>query len=167
MKASPVHGLGHNKAKTAQHLDAGRDAVQRRSAVGIVPLACRQHRRHHNRPGMHRPALEGVVEILAMRRRAIGERSAGRTQSARVADRGAWAIIVAGGERRLDVALVASGDDETDDVNGEIDAFLTHSGRHIERHDTIGQLLGDGDLRKRGHLRCCAGGRRRQSPEGG
>ena len=61
-----------------------------------VALAGRQHRRHDHRAGMHRPALEGVVEILAVRRRAVDEGGAGRAERARVTDRGARAVVVAG-----------------------------------------------------------------------
>ena len=72
---------------------------QRRLAVEAVALAGGQHRRHDHRAGMHRAALEGVVEILAMRRRAVDEGGARRAQRARVADRGAGAVVVPAGER--------------------------------------------------------------------
>jgi hypothetical protein len=58
--------------------------------VRIVPLAGGEHRRHHDRAGMHRPALEGVVEILAMRGRAVHQRGA------RGAQVRAWPIAVHG-----------------------------------------------------------------------
>ena len=81
-------------------------------AVRIVPLAGREHRRHDHRAGMHRAALEGVVEILAMRRGAVDEGGAGRAHGARVADRGAGAVVLPAGERGLDVVVVARGDAE-------------------------------------------------------
>ena len=93
--------IGATVREPAHGLDADRDAEQRRRAVGIVPLAGRQHRRHDHRAGMHRPALEGVVEILAVRRGAVDEGGAGRAQGARVADRGAGAVVVPAGERGL------------------------------------------------------------------
>ena len=112
-----------------------------------VPLAGRQHRRHDHRAGMHRPALEGVVEILAMRRGAVDQSGAGRAQRARMADRRARPVVVAAGERAFDVVLVARGDAEADDVDQQILAFLAHRLRQrigAQRDDALGQLLGDG-----------------------
>ena len=74
VEARLVHGLRHHGAETAQHLDANRDALQRRRAIRIMPLARGKHRRHDHRAGVHRPALEGVVEILAMRGGAVHQR---------------------------------------------------------------------------------------------
>ena len=68
-------------------------------AVELVALAGRQHRRHDHGAGMHRAALEGVVEILAVRRGAVDEGGARRAQRARVADRGAGPVVVPAGER--------------------------------------------------------------------
>ena len=161
MEARLVHGLRHHEAEPAQHLDADRDAAQRRRAVRIVPLAGRQHRRNDNRAGMHRPALESVVEILAVRGRAVDQRGAGRAQRARMADRGARPVVVAAGERRLDVVLVARRDAQADHVDREIDAFLAHGRRHVERRDALGELLGDGNFGSA--LMCCAAARRRRS----
>ena len=76
---------------------------ERGRAVRPVALAGREHGRHDDRAGMHRPALEGVVEILAMRGGAVDQRRAGRAQRAGVADHGAGTVVVAAGERRLDV----------------------------------------------------------------
>ena len=115
----------------------------------LVALAGRQHRRHHHRAGMHRAALEGVVEILAMRGGAVDEGGAGRAQRAGVADRRARPVVVAAGERGLDVVLVARGDAEAGDVDQQILAFAAHGGRQlagIERGDARGKLLGDGNL---------------------
>src|SRR4029077_5907859 len=153
VKACFVHRLRHHEAEPAQHLDAYRGAAQRFGAVPVVPLAGREHRRHHHGAGMHRPAFEGVVGILAMRRGAVDQRRAPGTQRARMADRGARPVIVAGCERRLHVILAARGHAEADHVDGEIDAFFAHRRRHIERGDALGQLLGDGDCGKRAHER--------------
>ena len=99
MKAGLVHRLRHHGREPAHGLGADRDAEQGSSAVRPVPLAGRQHRRHHHRAGMHRAALESVVEILAMRGGAVDEGGAGRAQGAGVADRRAGAVVVAAGER--------------------------------------------------------------------
>ena len=83
VEARLVHHLRRNQAEPAHHLDADRDACAaqpcRRAAVS---LADRQHRRHDHRAGVHRPALERVVEILAVRRGAVDERRARRAQRA-------------------------------------------------------------------------------------
>ena len=77
MKAGLVGERRRDEAEPAHGLDADRDAEQRRAAVELVPLAGRQHRRHDHGAGMHRPALERVVEILAVDRGAVDERGAG------------------------------------------------------------------------------------------
>ena len=114
-----------------------------------MPLARRQHGRHDDGAGVHRAALERVVEILAMRRRAVDQRRAGRAERARMTDRGARAVIVARRERRLDVVLVARGDAEAEHVDGQVLAPLAQRGRQargIERKDAVDQLFGDRDV---------------------
>ncbi len=69
--------------------------------VPVVPLAGRQHRRHDHRAGMNGAALERVVEILAVDRGAVDESRSGGAQRARMADRGARAVVIAGGQRAL------------------------------------------------------------------
>ena len=95
--------------RPSRHITSTPTAMPRSTAAGrrAVALAGRQHRRHDHRAGMHRAALEGVVEILAVARGAVDERGARRAQRAGVADRGAGPVVVAAGERRLDVILVA------------------------------------------------------------
>ncbi len=131
-------------------------------AVGIVALAGGEHGRHDDGAGMHRSALERVVEILAMRRGAVDEGGAGRAHAPGMADRGAGPIVVPAGERAGDIVLVARGDAEADHVDQQIFAFLPHGGRQarrIERHDAVGQMLGDGELRELAHgINYCAGG---------
>ena len=95
---------------------------------------------------MHRPALEGIVEILAMGGGAIDESGAGAAQRAGVADRGAGAVVVETGKRGLDVVLVARGQTEAGDVDQKIFAFRAHRGGqlgHIEGDDAHRQLFGD------------------------
>ena len=91
--------FGTTRLKPAQHLGADGNPDQRHAAVGIMPLAGGQHRRHDHRAGMHRPALKGVVEILAMRGGAVDESGARRVQRALVPDRRAGTVIVAACER--------------------------------------------------------------------
>ncbi len=76
VKTGLVDGLRDHEAQPAQNFGADGDADQRHAAIGIMLFACSQDRRHDHRAGMHRAALEGIVEILAMRRGAVDE---GRT----------------------------------------------------------------------------------------
>ena len=133
VEARLVHRLRHHRGQPAHRLGADRDAEQRRGAVRPVPLAGRQHRRHHHRAGMHRAALEGVVEILAMRRGAVDEGGAGAAQRAGVADRRAGPVVVEAGERGLDVVLVARGDAEAGDVDQQVLAFRAHGGGQLRQ----------------------------------
>ena len=110
MKAGLVDGLRHHEAQPAQHFGADRDPDQRHPAVGVMPLAGREHRRHDHGAGMHRPALERVVKVLAMRGGAVDEGGARRIQRARVPDRRAGTVVVAARERAFDIVLVARGD---------------------------------------------------------
>ncbi len=120
-------------------------------AVRLVAFASRQHRRHHHRTGMHRPALEGVVEILAMGRGAVDERGTGRAQRAGMADRGARPVVVEAGERGLDVILIARGDTKPNHVHQQVLAFGADGERQlfgVERNDARGELFGDGNFGK-------------------
>ena len=152
MKTRLVHGLRHHHAEPADHLGADRDAEQRRRPVGIVALAGGEHRRHDHRAGVHGAALEGVVEILAVRGRAVDEGGAGRAHGACMADRGARPLLVPARERRLDVIRVARGETEPDHVDGEVLAFAAHGRgqpRRIKRRDLVRQNLGERGLGKR------------------
>ena len=133
MEAGLVRLHRRHGREPAHGLDADRDAEQRRASVGMVPLASRQHRRHDHRAGMHRTALEGVVEILAMRRGAVDEGGAGRGHGARVPDGRAGAVVLPAGERGLDVVGVAHGDAEAGDVDQEVLAGTPHRGGQLSR----------------------------------
>jgi hypothetical protein len=141
VEAGLVHRLRNHGGEATHGLGADRDAKQGGGAVRPVALAGRQHRRHYHCAGMHRAALEGVVEILAMRRGAVDEGGAGGTQSAGVADRRARTVVVEAGERTSNVVFVARGDTETDHVDEQILAFLPHRRRHLvgaQRGDALG-----------------------------
>jgi hypothetical protein len=97
---------------------------------------------------MHRTALESVVEILAVNGGAVHQRRPGRAQRAGMADHGAGTIVVAGGQRRLHIVLVADGETEADAVDGEVLALLPQrcrQARGIDGGDAFGELLGDGN----------------------
>ena len=76
MKAGLVRLHRRHGAQPAHDLDADRDAEQRGRTIGMVALAGGQHGRHDDGAGMHRPAFERVVEILAMGGGAVDERGA-------------------------------------------------------------------------------------------
>ena len=153
VKTGLVDGLRHHETQTAQHLGTDGDADQRHAAVGIVPLAGRQNRRHHYRAGMHRTAFKCVVEILAMRRGAVDEGRSGGGQHARVTDHRARAVIVPARQRTGDVILVARGGAEADHVDQQILAFAHGRVRQAIRpqcHDFPGQRFGDRGFRQFG-----------------
>ncbi len=95
---------------------------------------------------MHRAALEGVVEILAMRRRAVDESGAGGGEAAGVAE-GGDAAVLGGGERGGDVGLAPRGEAEAEDVEEEVLADAARRGRRRARGeggDALREALGDG-----------------------
>ena len=74
MKPRLVDRLGATRLSRHMRFDARRDAEQRGAAVAAEALAGGEHRRHDHGARMHRPALEGVVEILAVRGGAVEQR---------------------------------------------------------------------------------------------
>ena len=63
-----------------------------------------------------------------------------------MADRGASPLLVPARKRRLDVVLVARGETEPDDVDGQILALAAHGRgqpRRIERRDLARQNFGE------------------------
>ena len=152
VKTRLVHAFGRDEAQPAHGFDAGRDADERGAAVRAMPLARRQHRRHDDGAGMHRPALERVVEILAMGGGAVDESGAGGAKPAGVADRRARPVIVAGRKRRRHVILAARREAQADNVDRQIPAFHPHRGRNprwIDRRDAGGEFFRDGCGRAR------------------
>src|SRR6516165_9635343 len=102
---------------------------------------------------MYRAAFEGIVKILAVRSSAVDEGGARGGQCPHMADRSARTLVVNAGECALDVILVARGDTEAGDVDQQVLAFRAHARRQllgVERGDTLGQKLGDGDFGQRG-----------------
>ena len=149
MKAGLVGERRRHGREPAHGLDADRDAEERRAAIELVPLAGRQHGRHDHRAGMHRAALERVVEILAVDRGAVDHRRAGGRQRAGMTDGGARPVILAGRERGAHVILVARGDREADHVDQQLLALAPHGfgqARRVERADFLREMFGDGDF---------------------
>ena len=89
MKSRVVDPLRRDEAQAAQRLDADRDAKESIAAAAPEALAGGKHRGHDHGAGMHRPAFERVVEVLAMRCGAVHERGVFRAPALRVPDRGA------------------------------------------------------------------------------
>ena len=146
MKTRLVHGLRHHHAEPTDHLGANRDAQQRRGPARIIALAGREHRRDDHRAGVHGPTLERVVEILAVRGRAVDEGGAGGAHGACMADRRARPLLVPPCKRGLDVILVARGETEPDNVDGQVLAFAAHScgqPRRVQRRDPARQNLSE------------------------
>ena len=61
-------------------------------AVQMLLLGGGEHGRHDDGAGVHGPALEGVVEVLAVGRGAVDEGRAGGAEALRVADGGGGAV---------------------------------------------------------------------------
>jgi hypothetical protein len=144
-----VHGLGDDEAEPADGLDAHGDTHQRGLPIEALGFGGRQHRGHDHRTGMHRPAFEGVIEVLAVRRGTIDEGRTRRAHAGGVADAGGGAGLRPRGERRSDVGAVARGNAQADDIDEHALCDLAHGRRHagaIEAGDALGQPLGDGGL---------------------
>ena len=117
MESGFVDERRRNERQPAHRFDADGDAMERRVAVALMALAGREHRRHDDRAGMDRAALERIVEILTVDGGAVDERRRGGGQCARVADRGARPVIVASRKRASHVIFVARGHREPDHVD--------------------------------------------------
>src|SRR4029079_13504198 len=99
------------------NLGPHRNTEQSGRPVGPVPLAGRQHRPYNHRTCVDRSTLECVVEILAMRGRAVDERRTCSAEAAHMADCRTGTIIIAARERTLYIVLVARGDAEAGDID--------------------------------------------------
>ena len=73
---------------------AGHDADEQPVAAESFALARGQDRGNNDRARMHRAALERVVEIFAVRRRAVDERGAKSIESTGVTERRARAAAI-------------------------------------------------------------------------
>ena len=73
MEARLVNRVGATRHSRHITSHADRNAAQQIGAGQAMALGRRQHGGHDDRSGMHRTALEGVVEVLAVRRGAVDE----------------------------------------------------------------------------------------------
>ena len=144
MEARLVNARGSDEASAAHELDADRDAGERVRALQLVSLRHRQHRGNDHRAGVHRPAFERVVEILAVRGGAVHERRARGVERARMADRAAAARALPSGERRAHVVGPARGHAKTSHVDEELlRRFAEIDRRRACARDARGELLGN------------------------
>ncbi len=119
MKARLVDALGRDHARAAHHFRADGNSDQRILAGDFFPFRDCQHRGHDHRAGMHRSALEGVVEVLAVRGGAVDEGRAGGIEGARMSDGGAAPVGFPGRERRAHVVRFARRHAQAGDVDEE------------------------------------------------
>ena len=120
MEAGAVDRGRRDQREAAHQLGPDHVAAQHVGALEPVLLGGGEHRRQDHGAGVHRGALEAVVEVLAMRRGAVDQRGAGGIQAAGVAERGAGARTLPGGERGADVVGVPGGDAQARDVEQRI-----------------------------------------------
>ena len=116
MKARLVHSHRRHGAQPAHDFDADGDAAQEIVARQAVALRRGEHGGHDHGAGVYRAAFVGVVEVFAVRGRAVDEGRAFGTQRCVMAEDGAGACAVDGGERRGDVVFVARCDADAGDV---------------------------------------------------
>ena len=104
---------------------------ERRAAVAPETLARGEHRRERHRARMDRPAFEGVVEVLAVRGRAVDERRSAGVDRSRIGRSPCMAATgVRSGDERLHVIGVARCYAEPDDVYQQLLGALAHRGRN-------------------------------------
>src|SRR5471032_861063 len=115
MKPGLVGEAGRHQAEAADRLDADGNAELRRPPVESEALDSSEHRGHDDRTGMNRTALERVVEILAMRRRAVDQRGASAVARPRIADHRAAAVAIDPVTRGAHIVAAACGEAEPDD----------------------------------------------------
>ncbi len=122
-------GFRGDEAQAAHQLRAGRDAEQEPVAGKALALTGRERSGDDHRAGMHRPAFERVVEILAVGGGPVDERRAERVEGALVADRRAAAAAIDARERRPDVLTLTGGHAEAADVEKETTDGFARGGR--------------------------------------
>ena len=148
MKAGLVHAPGRHHGEPAHRFHPDRDTGERGHAVRPMALAGGQHGGHDDGARVYRPSLERIVEILAMRRGAVHKRRVGGAEPARMADRGARPIVIAGRERRLHIVFAPRSKAQPDDIDRHILAFRPHcqrQARRVDRGNPLGQRFGDGE----------------------
>jgi hypothetical protein len=138
-----VDQLRRDQARAAHELGADGNRAQRVRSMKVFPFRKRQHRRHDHRARMDRPALESVVEVLAVRRGAVHEGGARGVERAGMADGGAAAVRFPAAQRRAHVVRIARRHAQAGDINDQLLDHLPHfRGRRCWQG--VEKLLGDG-----------------------
>ena len=164
MEAGFVHGLRNHQAEAADGFDANCEPKQHILSRPSLVLGGGQHRRDDDGAGMHRAALEGVIEILAMRRRAIDEGCRRCRVPARMPDNGCRPGIAPRRARGCNVISVPRDEAQADHIDQQaLGEFMHRVGQPcaLQPDDAIGQMLGNRDGGKRfvGHFSCSSSGR--------
>ena len=147
MESRLVDQLGRDQAQPAQGFHARRDSEQRGGAAALEALARGEHGGNDDRARVHRPALEGVVEILAVRGGAVDHRGVFRAEAAGVPDRGAGAAAVDARDQRAHVIGRAGGNAKSRDVDQQVFAARANGAGEAfgrERRNAVGQAFRDG-----------------------
>ena len=103
------------------------------AGLELLLLGGGEHGRHDDGAGVHGPALEGVVEVLAVGGRAVDEGAPRGAEALRVADGRGGAGVRPRGQRGLHVVGAARDDAQADDVDQEPLAGLAHCRRQPRR----------------------------------
>jgi hypothetical protein len=168
MEARLVHEFRRDQAHAADHLGAHGEPAAQVGTRQAMALRRRQQGGHHHRARMRRTALEGVVVVLAVGRRAVAQRRHGDVARLPMADHGALARVVARLHRGAHEVGVARRDAEAGDVHQQRPADLPHRGRRAPGQcgDPLRQPFGHRDFWKCGaHVVCSSSAaRRRRGP---
>ena len=113
-----------------------------------MSFASREHPGHDDRAGVHRTALERIVEILAMRRGSVDKGGTCRAEGARMAERRAWAFIVAAGSRAADVVRVTGRNTKPGDIDQQIFDFFAQRIGDDQQFRRLGKDFATFDLRE-------------------
>jgi len=155
MKAGFVNQLGRHCAQPADHFAANRDAACELHAAQAMLFRGGEQCGDDRRACMRRAAFVGVVEVFAVRRRAVAKRR--HREAARIgpADDGASARIVGGRERCLHEIAIARRDAKPRDVDQQRLANRLHGRGRAGRQagNDIGHLFAHSARRKcRAHM---------------
>src|SRR5258708_2119023 len=152
MKARLVNALRRDQARAANEFGADGDPRQRVLSRDFFSFGNREHRRHDHRAGVHRPALEGVVEVLAVRRGAVHEGRARGIERARMSDGGAGSRGFPRRERRDRVVGLAGRAAQAGDVDQQLFGGIAECrGTEAGALDPGGEALADRFRRRFAH----------------
>jgi hypothetical protein len=136
---------------------------ERRPPESFSLLGGGQHRRYDDGAGVHRPALEGVVEVLAMRGGAVDEGGPSGAERPGMADGRSRAGIRPSRECGCDIVGAPRHDAQADDIDQQPLARLAHRREQVRRihgRNALSERLSDG-LGCYCHINCSADATRR------